>query len=301
MTESIVLSAESLEYRYAGGHHAVRGVNLTVRRGEVYALLGSNGAGKTTTLEVLEGFRTPSAGNVDVLGGDPRDRRRVRPHMGIMLQEAGFAVDQTVAETVALAGRLSGRDDEVSSVLDAVELGHRAGTRVAQLSGGEKRRLDFACAAWGAPELLVLDEPTTGLDPEARDRLWKTAMRLRDAGTTILLTTHYLEEAERYADRIGFMSGGQIVREGTLEEITAQATASIRFRVPDGATPPLAINHTVNGVAVVSSTDLQADLYRLLSWAHTEGLRLEQLHAAGAGLSELFSDLPTLNQKDASR
>ena len=301
MTDETVLSVQALDYRYPGGHHAVRGLDLTVRRGEVYALLGSNGAGKTTTLEVIEGFRMPGGGTVTVLGGIPRDRRQVRPRMGIMLQDAGFSADQTAAETVALAGRLSGRRDSVDRVLQSVELTHRAATRVAQLSGGERRRLDFACAAWGRPELLVLDEPTTGLDPAARERLWANTMRLRDAGTTILLTTHYLEEAEQHADRIGMMSAGRIVREGTLEQIAAQATATIRFRMPHDAVPPLTVDSTANGLAVIRTADLQGDLHRLLAWADAEDVPLEHLHATSAGLNELFADLQLQTAKDAAR
>src|SRR6185312_7777942 len=203
-THETVIEARDVSFTYQprrssakGAYTAVQGLGLTVRRGELYALLGTNGAGKTTTLEVLEGHRVPTSGQVSVLDGDPSDRRRVRPRMGIMLQESGLAAELTVRESVALAGAVSGRHDEVDAVLDRVGLAAKKQTRVAQLSGGEKRRVDFAMAVWGTPELIFLDEPTTGLDPASRAAVWAVVDALRACGTTFLLTTHYLEEAEQ--------------------------------------------------------------------------------------------------------
>ncbi|WP_198154203.1 ABC transporter ATP-binding protein [Catenuloplanes japonicus] len=215
----MVIAVENLNVRY-GDFHAVKDLSFRVESGELYALLGTNGAGKTTTLEIIEGHREPTSGTVRVFGESPRNRDTVRPRMGIMLQESGFSPDLTVAESVRLIGRLTRRDDTVARVLDVVELTRKAGTKVAQLSGGEKRRLDFATAIWGGPELIFLDEPTTGLDIQSRDDLWGAVDRLRENGSTIVLTTHYLEEAQQRADRIGLMHKGVFHREGTVAELT---------------------------------------------------------------------------------
>jgi ABC-2 type transport system ATP-binding protein len=204
MNSSTVIDVDRLTIDY-GDFRAVADLSLEVRRGELYALLGTNGAGKTSTLEVIEGHRAPTSGTVRILGEDPRDRRAVRPRTGIMLQESGFAADLGALETLALIGGLTGREDRPERVLDLVGLSAKADTRVAALSGGEKRRLDFATAVYGSPELIFLDEPTTGLDIQSRDDLWGTVDRLREDGATIVLTTHYLEEAQQRADRIGLM------------------------------------------------------------------------------------------------
>src|SRR3954468_3410768 len=196
------IEVRGLRVRY-GDFEAVRGIDLEVRRGEVFALLGTNGAGKTTTLEVLEGFGSRTAGTVSVLGLDPAtDRTRLRPRMGVQLQEGGFVDDLTVLETLQLWQRVVDRPDHPQRLLERFELTGRRDVAVSKLSGGEKRRLDLAMAGWGSPELVVLDEPTTGLDPEARSRAWDAIQELQDAGRTVVLTTHYLEEAEALADRI---------------------------------------------------------------------------------------------------
>jgi ABC-2 type transport system ATP-binding protein len=257
-----VIRASGLGFSY-GGFTAVDALDLTVRRGELYALLGTNGAGKTTTLEVLEGHRRPTAGTVEVLGGDPTDRARTRPRVGIMLQDSGLAAELTVRESVLLSGAVSGREADVDALLDRVGIAAKARTRVAQLSGGEKRRVDFAMAVWGTPELVFLDEPTTGLDPSARDELWDVVRDLRDEGVTFLLTTHYLEEAERHADRIGLMHRGTLRREGTIADLTAGSTTSIRFVSPVAvAELPLPVSGTENGLVVVTTTDPQRDVAR---------------------------------------
>ncbi|WBU38179.1 ABC transporter ATP-binding protein [Homoserinibacter sp. YIM 151385] len=285
----VVLEARELRYAY-GSTLAVTGLDLEVRRGELYALLGTNGAGKTTTLEILEGHRAPTSGRVRVLGADPRDRAGIRPRIGMMLQDSGLAPDLTAREALALAGAVSGRQDDPRRLLALVELGHRAGTRTAQLSGGERRRLDFAMAAWGGPELLFLDEPTTGLDPSARDALWGVVARLREEGATILLTTHYLEEAEANADRIGLMDAGALVREGTLAEL-ADGASEIRFRAEGGAELPLPDAGVEHGTVVIRTTEPQRDLGILLAWASREGRRLEHLAVRERGLGEVFREL----------
>lgn len=292
MTEDIVVATRDLTYSYARqSTPAVDGVSFDVRRGELYALLGTNGAGKTSTLEVLEGHRRPTGGTVRTLGGDPADRRTIRPRVGVMLQDSGVPADLTAAETLALGGRVSGRDDRIDDVLAAVELTSKASTRVAQLSGGEKRRLDFAIAVWGSPELVFLDEPTTGLDPAARDRLWQVVGRLRDRGTTIVLTTHYLEEAEREADRIGLMHEGRLVREGTIAQLVAGEPARIRFVAPTAIELPLPVTRVEARTSVIETDDLQRDLTLLLQWAERGGHRLDDLSATPSGLDDVFRRL----------
>ncbi|WP_455362417.1 ABC transporter ATP-binding protein, partial [Streptomyces sp. SYSU K21746] len=197
MTSTPVIDVERLNLNY-GDFHAVKDLSFQVAKGELYALLGTNGAGKTSTLETIEGHRAATSGTVRVFGHSPRDRRAVRPRMGIMLQESGFSPDLTVTESVRLIGKLSQRSDRVERVLSIVDLTHKATTQVSQLSGGEKRRLDFATAVYGSPELLFLDEPTTGLDIQSRDALWDAVDKLRERGSTIVLTTHYLEEVSAY-------------------------------------------------------------------------------------------------------
>src|SRR3954453_2652174 len=261
------IQVRGLRVRY-GDFEAVRGVDLDVRRGEVFALLGTNGAGKTTTLEVLEGFTARSAGSVSVLGLDPAtDRARLRPRMGVQLQEGGFVDDLTVLETLQLWQRVVDRPDHPQRLLARSELTGRRDVAVAKLSGGEKRRLDLALAVWGSPELVILDEPTTGLDPESRRRPWDAIPGLREAGRTILLTTHYLEEAEALAERVAIMHEGRVAVTGTLSEIVAAQPARFSASVPVGAELPRlsgAVEH--DGERLTVRTDrLQDDLTALLA------------------------------------
>jgi len=287
----VVVEARGLGVSYAG-HEAVRGVDLTVRRGELFALLGTNGAGKTTTLEVLEGHRRPTRGTVRVLGGDPADRRTVRRRVGTMLQDSGLAPELTVRESVRLAGALSGRRDDADRLVGLVGLAARAGTRVAQLSGGERRRVDFAMAVWGTPELVFLDEPTTGLDPAARDDLWAAVATLREDGVTFVLTTHYLEEAERHADRIALMHDGTIRREGTVAELSGDRGSTLSFVPPVPLDElPLPVARTENDLVVVETTDLQGDLGTLTAWAASRGVPLDRLATGTRGLDEVFREL----------
>lgn len=271
---------------------AVKNVSFTVEPGQLYALLGTNGAGKTTTLEVLEGHRTPTSGQVRVFGDDPTDRAAVRPRVGIMLQESGFAPDLTVRETVRLIGTLTKRRDEVDRVLDTVDLGRKRNVKVAQLSGGEKRRLDFATAVYGDPELIFLDEPTTGLDIQARDALWDTIEQLRTQGTTILLTTHYLEEAQQHADRIALMHEGRIHTEGTLADLTGAFPATICFTLAPGHEPlPVPATIDAAGAVLIQTHTLQDDLRTLLNWATDHGHTLDKLTAGPSRLDDIFRTL----------
>ncbi|RAY15049.1 ABC transporter ATP-binding protein [Actinomadura craniellae] len=291
MSTTPVIEVEQLNVTY-GDFHAVRDLSFQVRRGELYALLGTNGAGKTSTLETVEGHRTQTSGTVRVFGQSPRNRRAVRPRTGIMLQESGFTPDLTVTESVRLIGTLTRRTDRVERVLDIVGLTGKAGTKVSQLSGGEKRRLDFATAVYGGPELLFLDEPTTGLDIQSRDALWSTVDRLRENGTTVVLTTHYLEEAQQYADRIGLMHRGTFHREGTVAELTRALPAVIRFGLPAPAPAlPLPAMRERDGRYLVETFGLQKDLYTLLRWAEDHGLELRELAAGPTGLDDVFRAL----------
>ena len=293
MTTTPVIDVDGLNLKY-GDFHAVKDLSFQVRPGELYALLGTNGAGKTSTLEVVEGHRIATSGTVRVFGHSPRDRRAVRPRMGIMLQESGFSPDLTVQESVTLIGGLTQRDDDTGRVLDVVDLTRKAGTLVSQLSGGEKRRLDFATAVWGKPELIFLDEPTTGLDIQSRDGLWASVDKLREDGSTIVLTTHYLEEAQQRADRIGLMHQGTFHREGTVSELTRTLPSVIRFGLPATAPAlPLQATRDADGKVEVQTFGLQKDLYVLLGWAESHGLELHDLAAGPTRLDDVFRAIGT--------
>lgn len=288
MSSSPVITVDNLNVAY-GDFRAVKNLSFLVERGEIYALLGTNGAGKTSTLEVIEGHRKATSGTVRVFGKDPMDRNAVRSRMGVMLQESGFAPDLTVSETVRLIGRLTGRDDKVERVLGMVDLTRKAETRVSQLSGGEKRRLDFATAVYGRPELIFLDEPTTGLDIQSRDALWNTVEQLRSDGSTIVLTTHYLEEAQQRADRIGLMHDGTFRHQGTVAELTRTLPASIQFSLsPSAPTPPLQFALESDQSFRIETFDMQADLKQLLDWADVHAVELSGLSAAPTRLDDVF-------------
>ncbi|MGW3102875.1 ABC transporter ATP-binding protein [Streptomyces sp. NPDC001100] len=293
-----VIEVTDLRRVYGGGFEAVRGITFSVRRGEVFALLGTNGAGKTSTVEVLEGLAAPSGGRVRVLGHDPHtERATVRPRTGVMLQEGGFPSELTVAETARMwAGCTSGARP-VPEALALVGLERRATVRVKQLSGGERRRLDLALALLGEPEVLFLDEPTTGLDAEGRRDTWELVRALRDGGTTVLLTTHYLEEAEGLADRLAIMSEGRIAVTGTPAEVTAGRPSRISFELPAGYfvgdLPPLAelgvVGHEVDGRVVRLRThELQRAATGVLVWAERAGIELRRLEMRSASLEEAF-------------
>ncbi|MHA6757736.1 ABC transporter ATP-binding protein [Streptacidiphilus sp. PAMC 29251] len=297
IAESVV-EADGVCRRYGGGFEAVRGVSFKVARGELFALLGTNGAGKTSTVELLEGLARPSKGTVRVLGRDPyAERAQVRPETGVMLQEGGFPTGLTVAETARMwAGCVSGARP-VGEALDMVGLGARGGVRTGQLSGGERRRLDLALALLGRPQVLFLDEPTTGLDAQGRHDTWALVRELTAQGTTVLLTTHYLEEAEALADRLAVMRAGRIVACGTPAEVTGSRPSRISFDLPSGwfpgDLPPLpelgVLGHELQGQRIVLHTDrLQASLTALLDWARDRGLDLDRLDARSASLEEAF-------------
>ncbi|GGN67144.1 multidrug ABC transporter ATP-binding protein [Streptomyces albiflavescens] len=293
-----MIEVTDLRRVYGGDFEAVRGVTFSVGRGELFALLGTNGAGKTSTVELLEGHAPPAGGRVRVLGRDPyAERAAVRPRIGVMLQEGGFPSELTVAETIRMwAGCTSGARP-TAEALDLVGLARRSEVRVKQLSGGEKRRLDLALALLGRPEVLFLDEPTTGLDAEGRRSTWELVRELRDGGTTVLLTTHYLEEAEELADRLAILHEGHIAASGTPAEVTASQPSRISFELPDGYflgdLPPLAelgvMDHETTGRVIKLRTgELQRTATALLLWAERARVELRGLDVRSASLEEAF-------------
>jgi ABC-2 type transport system ATP-binding protein len=289
MSEPAVV-ARGLRKRY-GEVEALRGIDLTVARGEIFALLGPNGAGKTTAVEILEGHRTRSSGDVSVLGMDPeRGGTRLRERIGIVLQETGVDPYLTAREAVSMFRGYYPRPRETDEVLEAVGLADRADERITRLSGGQRRRLDVALALVGDPEVLFLDEPTTGFDPSARRGAWRMIRSLRSGGTTIFLTTHYMEEAQELADRAAILAGGRIVAEGKPEELTRGGDATrIRYR---GTPPPFAPEGSVtDGIVEISTSDAARDLHRLTAWALEAGEALDGLEVRPRSLEDVYLQL----------
>ena len=278
------------------GTQAVRGIDLAIRKGEVFALLGPNGAGKTTTVEILEGYRTRDHGEVSVLGVDPgRQRARLKSRMGIVLQSTGIDRYLTVHETIAMYATFYPRPRPVDEVIDLVGLQEKRGARVGRLSGGQQRRLDVAIALVGNPELLFLDEPTTGFDPSARREAWEVIKNLATLGMTVLLTTHYMDEAQFLADRVAVIAAGQIVAEGTPATLGDRqlARARIRYRPPAGATPPEELSAPAgpDGYIEITPTDVLQTLHRLTGWAIDHRASLEGLEVTRPSLEDIYLSL----------
>jgi ABC-2 type transport system ATP-binding protein len=279
-----------------GDVRAVRGIDLLVERGQIFALLGPNGAGKTTTVEILEGYRSRDGGTVQVLGCDPaRQRRQLKSRIGIVLQSSGMDRYLTVAETVAMYAGFYPRPQPADEVIRLVGLEEKRSTRVLKLSGGQQRRLDVAIALAGNPELLFLDEPTTGFDPSARHEAWEVIKNLATLGKTVLLTTHYMDEAQYLADQVAVISSGRIVAEGPPATIGNRelARARIRYRLSDGATPPadLTAPPGPDGLTELVPDDLTATLHRLTGWALEHHVELTGLEVIRPTLEDVYLEL----------
>ena len=299
------ISVHGLRKAY-GENEAVRGIDFEVAPGEVFGFLGPNGAGKTTTIEILEGYRDRTAGEVSVLGIDPdHATREWRTRIGLVLQECELNPLLSVTETMKLYSSFFPNARPVDETLDLIGLGAKRDARVGSLSGGQQRRLDVGVGIVGNPELLFLDEPTTGFDPSARRDAWNMIEGLKELGTTIVLTTHYMDEAQHLADRVVIMREGGIVAEGAPETLGDQLgrETMIRFRTYDGVADRVsgAIGQEAmisGNQATIASTDPQRDLYRLLSWAEDEGITLPDLEVRRPSLEDVFLEVTSDPEKN---
>jgi ABC-2 type transport system ATP-binding protein len=277
---SPAIEARALRKHY-GDFEAVRGIDITVLRGEVFGLLGPNGAGKTTTVEILEGYRARSGGDVSVLGNDPGTRSRsLRQRIGIVLQAGGIYSHVTAREALRHWAAFYPKPRDVEEVLKLVGLEHTADVRSRRLSGGQLRRLDFALALVGDPELIFLDEPTTGFDPEARRTAWETVRNLRDLGKTILLTTHYLDEAQALADRVAIIKDGRILAIGPPREL---GVGGSHYRI--------AYRDRAGELVERQTEDPTGLLHELTGEALARGERLEELSVARPSLEDVYLEL----------
>lgn len=294
MKDATVIEVDGMSRRYGSGKdafYAVRDLDLKVREGELFGLLGTNGAGKTSSLEVIQGLSRATEGSVRVLGMDPvRERRQLRPNLGIMLQKGGLPQDLTARESLSMWAGTCSNPLSVDEVLERVDMRDRSDTRVKFLSGGEARRLDLACAIIGRPRVLFLDEPTTGLDPESRRNTWQLIAELKASGVTIMLTTHYLDEAESLCDRLAIMHRGTVVRGGTVAEVVADHPAQIKLNRPDVLLPALAgaDMRVENDSVVITTATVQETLTDLLVWAQRNQVVLSGLDARAASLETVF-------------
>jgi len=285
-----------------GEKHALSGVSFDVAEGEVFALLGPNGAGKSTTVEILEGHRIATSGSASVLGVSPADGgREFRDRIGIVLQSSGIEDTLTVTEAIDLYRSSYRSPRGVDEIIDLVGLNEKRHDRVKTLSGGQQRRIDLALGLIGNPEVLFLDEPTTGFDPSARRASWDLLSSLRDLGTTIVLTTHYMEEAERLADRVGVIVAGKIVAMGTPAELaTGTEHTTISFRLHGGASADdvksMADDMTVlNGVVALTTSAPTDTLHRLTNWAVDQGVELDELSVYRPTLEDIYLGLTEPN------
>jgi ABC-2 type transport system ATP-binding protein len=283
------IEVEDLHKRY-GDIHAVRGVSFTVAEGEVVALLGPNGAGKSSTVEVLEGHRSPTSGRVSVLGMDPAvGGRELRDRIGIVLQSSGIEDELTVREALDVYGACYRRRQPTDEVIELVGLADKADARIPTLSGGQRRRIDLALGLIGSPEVLFLDEPTTGFDPAARRGAWELIAGLRGSGTTILLTTHYLEEAQLLADRVAVIDRGVIVAEGAPAELTgANGESLVTFTVSSDPPSIAGLVRVGDARYELRTTTPTADLARLTTWAVGHGEELGGLTVSRPTLEDVY-------------
>ena len=287
-----VIDVRGLRKSY-GDFEAVKGIDFHVDRGEVFALLGPNGAGKTTTAEILEGFRDRTAGDVDVLGHDPQKREiEMRQRIGIVLQSTGVDPFLTVRETVELYAGYYPKPRDIDEVIEVVGLDEKRDVRVDKLSGGQQRRLDVAIGLAGDPELLFLDEPTTGFDPSARRHAWGMVKNLTALGKTVFLTTHFMDEAQFLAGRVAVIARGEIVAEGPPSTIGGRDTMQtvIRFRpagVVDGV-PPVGQVATADGTFEVHVDDPTQVLHTLTGWALERGASFDHLEVMQPTLEDVY-------------
>ena len=290
-----VIEVRGLRKSY-GAHEAVAGIDLDVRRGDVFAFLGPNGAGKTTTVEILEGFRSRSAGDVRVLGIDPADAGPAwRNRVGCVLQESAVESGLTVRECLALYAGYYERPRDIDETIALVGLDEKVDAPGEHLSGGQRRRLDVGLALIGDPELIFLDEPTTGFDPSARRQAWSVIAGLRELGKTVFLTTHYMDEAEHLADRIAVIAGGRMVAAGTSRALGGreQMPARISFALPEGVGPeelPLPANVDGDRVAIEEAHPLSA-VKTLADWALARGVDLPDLDVRRPSLEDVYLHL----------
>ncbi len=283
MSTEAAIEVRGLHKRY-GNFEAVRGIDIEVRRGEVFGLLGPNGAGKTTTVEILEGYRERSAGEVSVLGHDPALREiELRRRIGIVLQSGGIYSHLTPREALRHWASFYPHPRDVEEVLGLMGLREKADVRTRKLSGGQLRRLDFALALVGDPELIFLDEPTTGFDPQARRTAWETVRSLRELGKTILLTTHYLDEAQALADRVAIVKDGKVLAIGPPRELTAHPPGAAHYRV--------AYRSAAGELVEVETDDPTRTLNELTSEALARGERLEELSVGRPTLEDVYLEL----------
>ncbi len=291
-----VIEVAGLRKTY-GAFTAVHDLDFTVDAGEILAVLGPNGAGKTTTVEILEGYRERDAGEVRVLGMDPASGgAELRQRIGIVLQECGISPYLTVTEVLSMHAECYRSPRRVGEVIELVGLDEKVDARVKTLSGGQQRRLDLALGLIGDPELLFLDEPTTGFDPTARRQAWEVVKNLGALGKTILLTTHYMEEAQVLADRVVVIASGRIVAEGPPESIggRAEARVRIRFRLPaelSAAELPVAATAEAGGALVVETDDATTALAQLTTWVLERGHRLDGLSVERPSLEDIYLSL----------
>jgi ABC-2 type transport system ATP-binding protein len=280
-----------------GDVHAVRGISFSVAEGEVLALLGPNGAGKSTTVEILEGYRKRTSGEVEVLGIDPEHGGKTfRERIGIVLQSCGIDRYLTVREVVQMHAEYYRRPRDPDEVIELVRLREKADSRIKSLSGGQQRRVDVALGLIGDPELLFLDEPTTGFDPSARRQSWEIVRNLTALGKTVLLTTHYMDEAQTLADRIMIIARGEIVAEGTPDTIGGRASARtlVRFGLPPEVGPdavPFVVAAQHDGTWGFSTDDPTRDVHTLTSWALERRIDLESLHVSPPSLEDVYLQL----------
>ncbi len=295
MTGERVISVVGLHKSY-GSVEAVKGVDLHVDHGEVFALLGPNGAGKTTTTEILEGYRDATAGEVSVFGHDPATgERTLKERVGIVLQSTGVDPFLTVRETVTMYAGYYPRPRDVDEVIDLVGLGEKRSSRVNKLSGGQQRRLDVAVALAGDPELLFLDEPTTGFDPGARRNAWHIVRNLTVLGKTVFLTTHFMDEAQYLADRVAVIAKGEIVAEGPPSTLAGRdrMKARVRFRVPAGAPSPPDWGQEMlpDGALELRTDDPTTTAHLVTGWAIEHGISFEELEVAPPSLEDVYLEL----------